>query len=77
MSEIENWITFDKDQYHLNREMELWCENNIGPGCWSFGKAKTWEGMGENLWTIDSMFGHTTFSFRDAKHLTYFLLRWA
>lgn len=72
-----NWITFGKDRYHQNRAMEQWCEKNIGPGCWAFGKANTWQGMDDKLWTIDSMFGNTTFSFKNDKDCTLFLLRWA
>jgi hypothetical protein len=70
-------ITFDNTRYHLNNEMEKWCEKNIGPGCWTFGKARTWEGMGTNLWTIDSMFGNTTFSFKNEKDYIWFVLRWS
>jgi hypothetical protein len=72
-----NSVTFGKDQYHQHVEMERWCEENIGPGCWTFGQAKTWQGMGNNVWTIDSMFGHTTFSFKDPQHLMHFILRWS
>ena len=57
--------------------MEKWCKENVGPGCWTFGKARTWEGMGTNLWTIDSMFGNTTFSFKNEKDYTWFVLRWS
>ena len=77
MSDTANWITFGKDQYYLNREMEEWCTHNVGPGKWISGRLKTWEGMGDTVWVMESMFGNTTFSFRDAKHLTHFLLRWA
>ena len=70
-------ITFDNTRYHLQSEMEKWCKENVGTGCWTFGKARTWEGMGDNLWTIDSMFGNTTFSFKDEKDYTWFVLRWS
>jgi len=73
---IDN-VTFGKDQYHLNREMETWCRDNFGPGKWINGHLKTWEGMEPNVWVMQSMFGHTTFTFKEPKHLTLFLLRWA
>jgi hypothetical protein len=72
-----NCVTFDKDRYHQQAEMEKWCEQHLGPGCWTFGQANTWDGMGNNVWTIDSMFGRTTFSFKDSRHLMHFVLRWS
>ena len=77
MTDTASWITFGKDRYHLNGEMEQWCKDNVGPGKWIGGTLKTWEGMEPNVWVIESMFGNTTFSFKDPKHLTHFLLRWA
>lgn len=72
-----NEITFDKDKYHLHPEMENWCHKNIGPGGWTWGSPTTWEGMGNKIWIMHSMFGNTTFSFKEEKHLMLFLLRWA
>lgn len=69
-------VTFGKDRYHLQREMEFWCRENIGPGCWTSGTPKTWEGMDGNVWTIHSMFGNTTFCFKEQKHFNWFVLRW-
>lgn len=77
MSDTASWITFGKDRYHLNREMEVWCKQHIGPGGWTYGTPSTWEGMGDKIWVIFSMFGNTTFAFKDSKHLSMFLLRWA
>jgi hypothetical protein len=57
--------------------MEQWCKNNVGPGKWIGGKLKTWEGMEPNVWVMESMFGHTTFTFKDPRHLAHFLLRFA
>ena len=73
----EHFITFGKDQYHLNREMEEWCTRNVGPGKWVSGALKTWEGMEPNVWVMHSMFGNTTFAFKDPKYLTYFILKWS
>jgi hypothetical protein len=77
MSNIENWITLGKEQYHLNGAMERWCAEYIGKGGWSFQTPKTWEGMEDKVWIMHSMFGNTTFTFKEPKHLSMFLLRWA
>lgn len=71
-----NEITFGKDRYHQNSEMEYWCKNNIGPGGWTWGTPKTWEGMDDKIWVIYSMFGNTTFAFKHERDLAFFQLRW-
>ena len=76
-TETASWITFGKDRYHLNGEMEKWCRDNIGLGGWTYSTPKTWEGMDGKIWVIYSMFGNTTFSFKESKDLTMFLLRWS
>jgi hypothetical protein len=48
----------------------------VGEGKWIGGRINTWEGMEPNIWAIESMFGNTTFMFKDPKNLTLFLLRW-
>jgi hypothetical protein len=63
-------ITFGKDRYHLNGEMEHWCKDNIGPGSWGGYFAG-------DVWSIDSMFGNTTFKFKEEKNYTWFVLRWS
>lgn len=70
-------ITFGKDRYHEHGRMEYWCEKNIGPGGWTWGTPETWEGMGDKTWVIHSMFGNTTFAFKDPRHYTLFVLRWS
>lgn len=72
-----NKITFDKTRYHQQYEMESWCKNNIGPGGWTYESPKTWEGMQDKIWVMHSMFGNTTFVFKDQKHLSMFILKWA
>lgn len=72
-----NAITFGKDYYHLNGAMEEWCRTYAGEGKWIGGKLKTWEGMGNNVWAIESMFGNTTFMFKEDKHYHWFILRWS
>ncbi len=72
-----NAITFGKNRYHEHLDMEQWCTENIGTGGWTSGTPKTWEGLGDKIWIIHSTFGKTTFVFKEAKHLTMFMLRWA
>lgn len=72
-----NEITFGKDRYHLQREMESWCRKHIGEGGWTGATPKTWEGMGGKVWVIHCMFGETTFVFKEPKHLTLFSLYWS
>ena len=72
-----SYITFGKDQYHLHREQQAWCEERFGAGKWIGDReVKDWTGMQVN-WTIHSMFGNTTFSFKNPKDYTMFILRWA
>jgi hypothetical protein len=77
MKNIASWITFGKDRYSEHLEMEQWCLKNIGKGGWTYESPKTWEGMGDKIWVMHSMFGNTTFVFKDQKHLSMFILRWA
>ena len=77
MSDAVSFITFGKHMYHLNIEMENWCREFIGAGKWLSGTPKTWKGLEMLDWTVDSMFGNTTFAFKDPKHLTIFTLRWS
>lgn len=70
-------VTFGKDRYHLHLSMEDWCRTHIGEGGWSWSSPKTWEGMGDRIWVMHSMFGNTTFAFKHEKHLSMFLLKWS
>ena len=77
MSDIASWVTFGKDRYHQHTIMEQWCHKNIGKGGWTYSTPKTWEGMDDKVWIVHSMFGNTTFAFKEPKHLTMFLLKWS
>jgi hypothetical protein len=57
--------------------MEQWCHEHVGNGGWTYLTPKTWEDMDGKVWVMHSMFGNTTFAFKDSKDLTMFLLRWA
>jgi hypothetical protein len=77
MKDTASWITFGKDRYHQHTEMQNWCTSKFGPGNWiSERTVKDWEGMQVN-WTIHSMFGNTTFCFKDPKDLMHFIFRWS
>jgi len=52
--------------------MEDWCSEHIGPGGWIPGYA----GHEDDVWSIDSAFGNTTFKFKDTQDLAWFTLRW-
>jgi len=73
---MSNYVTFDKEKYHLHPAMERWCAERFGQGKWICERTpKEWEGL--PAWTIHSMFGQFTFSFKEPKHLTLFMLKWA
>jgi len=65
-------ITFNNTRYHLNGAMEDWCSEHIGPGGWIPGYA----GHENDVWSIDSAFGNTTFRFKDTQDLAWFVLKW-
>jgi hypothetical protein len=71
-------VEFGKDHYHLQGEMERWCQEHIGMNPpyrnWVGSTPKEWEGLG--TWCIASMFGNTFFYFKDAAAASAFILRW-
>ena len=74
---VEHTITFEKNRYHQHIEMVEWCREHCGYGRWLAETPINWLGLEDLNWSVDSMFGNTTFAFRDPKHLTLFLLRWS
>jgi hypothetical protein len=74
---VMNEITFGKERYYQQGAMEVWCAEHIGRGGWTYSTPQTWEGMAGKIWVMFSMFGNTTFCFKEEKHLTFFLLRWS
>jgi hypothetical protein len=77
MSNTASCVTFGRHRYHQNYEMEMWCRKNIGPGDWTYQSPATWTSMGDKVWVMHSMFGHTTFAFKEDKDATFFSLRWS
>lgn len=71
-----NTVDFGKAHYHLNGEMEKWCRENVGNGGWTYSTPNTWEGMDGKIWIMHSMFGHTTFAFKEDSDMTAFILKW-
>lgn len=69
------FLTFDNTRFHQNTEMQAWCEKHFGKGQWLNEPCpKEWSGLPN--WTIHSMFGSTTFAFKNKKHYHWFLLKW-
>jgi len=67
-------ITVGRNRYHLNSKMEQWCHDNVGAGGWGTDSVDWDNGR---KWAMSSMFGNTTFIFKEPKYLTLFLLRWS
>lgn len=70
-------ITFGKDRYYLNNDMESWCKQHIGHGGWTYASPKDWRGMDDRVWVMHSMFGNTTFAFKHDRDALAFTLKWA
>jgi hypothetical protein len=70
-----SFLTFNKTRFHQNAEMQAWGEKYCGEGKWiNEPYPKEWTGLPN--WTIHSMFGNTTFAFKNKKHYNWFLLKW-
>lgn len=71
-------VEFDRRYYHLQREMEEWCNTYIGENPrytnWVYSEPKEWEGLG--TWCLASMFGTTFFYFKNEADATLFALKW-
>lgn len=46
-----------------------WCREQFGYGHWN-------RNIGENKWSVESMFGYTHFHFRDPQDAILFTLKW-
>lgn len=73
---VEHTVTFDKSRYHQHLDMCIWCSEHCGFGKWLSGTPKTWAGLEKLNWSVDSIFGNTTFAFKEPTHLIMFVLRW-
>lgn len=66
-------VRFGKDKYHLQGQMEEWCRQHLGNGGWAYKLSD----VPDNFWCIQSMFGNTTFTFRNEQDATMFRLVWS
>lgn len=61
-------VFVSKRQYHMLHEMSSWCVTNVGSGGYVCDKHHTWN--------METMFGNTTFRFKNGQDATAFALRW-
>jgi hypothetical protein len=66
-------VEFGKRYYHLNDDMKSWCVDNVGPGGWTSVTPADWD---VRNWAMFTMFGNTTFYFKNEHDATVFALRW-
>jgi hypothetical protein len=71
--DLLNEITFNNTYFHLVGEMEIWCDDNIGKGGWLY----SFDRQDSDVWGVKSMFGNTTFMFKEEKDYNWFVLRWS
>ena len=62
-------IRFSREHYHLINDMWEWCTENFGQGQWA-GNTFTRD------WSIETVFGYTTFVFKDDEQALIFKLKW-
>ena len=67
-------VTVSRDRYYQQDEMIAWCRAQVGVGAW-------WNALpalpaGQD-WSIQCIFGQTTFWFKNEKHATLFSLKWS
>ena len=63
-------ITLDNTYYHLASDIKAWLVRNVSPdGCWVFTKN---DRAGELPWTLSTMFGRITITFKDEEYLDLF-----
>lgn len=66
-------VSLGRDRYHLQDDMVAWCRENVGLGSW-------WNSLpalpAEQDWSIQCIFGRTTFWFKRESDATLFALRW-
>lgn len=67
-------LKLGREYYHRIREIEQWCDANIGQGDWA-SQSDFWEDS-TLLWSINQMFGTTWLRFRRDTDATLFTLKW-
>lgn len=70
-------VQFNNRQYHLQGDMIEWCEKHIGQNPsgtnWVYAPPNDWE---DRIWCVSSMFGNTSFYFKNPGDATAFSLKW-
>lgn len=66
-------ITFQKDKYHLHKEIQSWCETNVGKGTWFLSEFEN----PDVKWLVSMMFGNQTYTFKDESDALFFILKWS
>lgn len=61
-------VKLDRSRWSELRDIISWCNENFGEG----GHPS----IGDNIWTLETVFGHSTFSFSNSKDASYFALMW-
>lgn len=69
MKNFDYAIDFDKTRYHERDTMISWCRANVGQGGYIPHE--------NNKWEIGTIFGNSTFRFRNEQDLVFFKLKWA
>lgn len=68
--DLGHTISLGRDRYHQQEEMIAWCEEHIGIGAW-------WSGRPTGMdWSIECVFGRTTFWFKHDSDAVLFSLKW-
>lgn len=65
-------VVYNKTDYHHHINMIDWCRASIGDGGWTLQR----DIAPGDLWSVDSMFGITTFMFISNELMDRFLLEW-
>ncbi len=69
-------VKLDRQYYTLQDDMISWCQTNIGPGGWKNSPVLLFPNQDKWVWTVDSVFGYTTFTFTTAAAARRFTQEW-
>jgi hypothetical protein len=69
--ELIRRISFGKDRFHEQDAMIEWCKQHCGEGGYhAFTKRE------DARWSVDRMFGHAHFFFKEEKDVVLFSMKW-
>lgn len=69
-------IRLSNQYYHLQRDMMAWCKENVGLGGWKQSPTLLFPNQDQWVWTIESGFGTTFFTFVNEADGTKFREVW-